>query len=71
MTPGNFVAWVLETDGIPLWPGTGTATLSIPIPNEPSLLGFTTYWQGFVRDFGASSDEFFSHTDGLSVTLIR
>ena len=51
--------------------GTGRATLPIPIPNDPALAGFTTYWQGFVMDSGSPLPIGVSHTGGLKVTVIR
>ncbi len=46
-------------------------TLPVRIPNDPSLLGLTTYWQGFVTDPASPAAIGFSHTQGLAVTLVR
>ncbi len=70
-TPGVFAIWGLTASGMGGVPGVGTATLPIPIPNDASLLGFTTYWQGFVFDSGSPLPSGLTHTGGLAVTLVR
>ena len=71
LTPGAFMTWGLVTSGIPGLRGTGRATLSIQIPNDPTLIGFETFWQGFVMDSGSPSSIGVSHTDGLQVIVVR
>ena len=69
LTPGNFFVWGFTASGIPGVPGVGTATLPVPIPNDPSLVGFETYWQGFVVDGGSPLAIGIAHTCGLAVTV--
>ncbi len=70
LTPGAFFTWSLVTDG---FPGItlGKATLPIPIPNDASLVGLKTYWQGFVMDPASPLPIGVSHTGGLEVTVVR
>ena len=70
LTPGAFFTWSLVTDG---FPGLtfGKAVLPIPIPNDATLVGLKTYWQGFVMDSGSPSPLGVSHTGGLEVTVAR
>ena len=70
LTPGAFAYWILTTSGPTGFPGVGTATLSIPIPNDSALVGFTTYWQGFVLDSGSPLAIGLTHTGGLAVTVV-
>ena len=70
-TPGEFMTWGLVTSGIRGLRGTGRATLSIQIPNDPSLVGYETFWQGFVFDSGSPLPIGLAHTDGLQVIVIR
>ena len=58
------------TDGSPSF-SFGKATLPIPIPNDASLVGLTTYWQGFVMDIFSPLPIGVSHTGGLEVTVVR
>ncbi len=51
--------------------GVGTATLPLPIPNDSSLLGFTTYWQGFIMDGGSPLPIGLTHTGGLAITVVQ
>ena len=71
LTPGAFLTWGFMTSGIPGLGGTGAATLEIHIPNNTSLVGLTTYWQGFVMDSRSPAAIGVSHTGGLAVTVIR
>lgn len=71
LTPGAFLTWGFVTSGIPGLGGTGAATLEIHIPNNTSLVGLTTYWQGFVMDSRSPAAIGVSHTGGLAVTVIR
>ena len=71
LTPGGFTYGIVMTSGAVGVPGAGTATLPIPIPNDASLIGFTTYWQGFVLDSGSSSLIGLSHTGGLAATVVQ
>ena len=71
LTPGVFRYWILTTSGPSQVPGVGTATLRIQIPNDPTLVGFNTYWQGFIVDPGSASQVGVSHTGGLAVTVVR
>ncbi len=71
LTPGGFTYGIVMTSGAAFVPGVGTATLPIPIPNDASLIGFTTYWQGFVLDSGSPSLLGVSHTGGLAITVVQ
>ena len=68
LTPGAFSIWSLVTDGFSHLTF-GKATLPIPIPNDLTLVGLKTYWQGFVMD--PASPIGISHTGGLEVTVVR
>ena len=57
--------------GIPGFRGTGRAILPIPIPNDPALVGFETFWQGFAFDSGSPLPIGLAHTDGLQVIVVR
>jgi hypothetical protein len=70
LTPGAFSAWSSMTDGSPGLTF-GKATLPLPIPNDTSLIGFTTYWQAFVLDSDSPLPIGISHTSGLEVTVIQ
>lgn len=63
--------WGLRSSGTDRVSGIGSATLELEIPNDPALLGFTSYWQGFVWDPGAELPNQVSYTPGLKVTVIR
>ena len=69
-TPGLSAFVGVMSSGFTGQPGAGTATLSIELPYDPSLIGFTTYWQGFVLDSGSRLPIGISHTGGLAVTLV-
>ena len=69
VTAGAFSIWTLSTTGAPHVPGVGVAALPIQIPNDPAMIGFRSYWQGFVMDFGSPIG--MSHTPGLEVMVIR
>jgi hypothetical protein len=71
LTPNAFVALSFFTSGLAGIPGIGTAKLPVPIPNDTTLIGLTTYWQGFVSDNASSSPLAVSHSGGLAVTVIR
>ncbi len=71
LNPGAFVYWILGASGPAGFPGVGMFTLPVRIPNDPSLLGLTTYWQGFVTDPASPAAIGFSHTGGLAVTVVR
>jgi len=47
--------------------GKGHATLDVPIPDDPALLGTMTLWQGFFPDAGTEHE--WSVTNGLVVTV--
>ncbi len=65
------VRWGFPTSGTPgVW-GVGTATLRIAIPNHPSLLGLTTYWQAFVWEPGSPHPLGFCYTKGLRVSVVK
>ena len=70
LTPGAFHAWSFVTDG---FPGLtyGRATLPIPIPQDPTLLGLSTFWQAFVLDPGSPLPIGVSYTEGLEVRIVR
>ncbi len=70
LTPGAFSTWSLMTDGSSGLTS-GKATLPIPIPNDASLVGLKTYWQGFVMDTASPLSIGVSHTGGLEVTVTR
>ena len=70
LTPGAFLTWSAVTDGVPGLTF-GKATLQLPIPNDASLVGFTTYWQGFVMDSSSPLPVGISHTGGLQITVIQ
>ena len=71
LTPGAFTHGIVLTTGPAFVPGAGTATLPILIPNDPNLIGLTTYWQSFVADLGSPARIGVSHTGGLAVTVVR
>ena len=71
LTPGASLSWGFTATGTPGTPGAGTASLPIPIPSDVSLIGFTTYWQGFVMDSGSPLPIGFTHTGGLAVTVLQ
>ena len=71
LNPGAFGVWSFMTGGIPGLFGTGRATLRIPLPNDPALVGLSTYWQGFVLDSKSPLPIGISHTSGLAVTIVR
>ena len=68
VTPGEFLIWNFMTSP-GFFPGTGRATLPIPIPNDPALSGLTTYWQAFVMDDTSPLPIGWSHTGGLEITV--
>lgn len=71
LTPNTFVALSFFTSGLAGIPGIGTARLPVPIPNDTTLIGLTTYWQAFVSDTASSSPLAVSHSGGLAVMVIR
>ena len=71
LTPDAFWVLGLVASGPGGFPGVGTAGLSVAIPNDPALVGLTTYWQGFVFDPGSPLPIGLSHTGGLAVTVVR
>ena len=68
LTPGAFLTWGFITSGLPGFP-TGGATLRMPIPDDPALVGFNTYWQAFVMDPGSTLPIGVTHTGGLQVIV--
>jgi hypothetical protein len=71
LTPDAFWIVGLPTGGPPGFAGRGKVTLSIPIPNDPSLVGFTTYWQAFVNDSGSPLPIGVSYTGGMAITVVQ
>ena len=71
LTPNAFWILGLPTGGPAGYAGLGAATLSIEIPNDSSLVGFTTYWQAFVNDTGSPLPIGVSYTQGLAITVVR
>jgi len=45
--------WSFIADGFPGIAGAGLGSITVPIPKDPTLLGFKTNWQGFVMDPGS------------------
>jgi hypothetical protein len=70
-TPGRFWYRFLMMSGNHLAPGQGAATLLLPVPNDPTLVGVRFYFQGFIGDVAASSAIAHSHTAGLQITVIQ
>ena len=60
LVSGDFASPVLNT--------TGTATLGIPIPADPSLVGLHVYFQGYVEDPGANAFGV-AVSGGLDITI--
>jgi len=50
----------------PVWGGSGNpASISVPIPNDPGLIGFEAYGQGLILDPAAASGVKFGLTEGV------
>ena len=71
LTPSAVWTWSMLASGIPAILANGTATLAVPIPQDATLLGLQTYWQGFVLDPGSPLPIGVSHTRGLEVRVVR
>ena len=71
LTPGAFWTSIFLADGPLGFPGFGLARVTVPIPQDATLLGLQTYWQGFVFDPGSPLPIGVSHTKGLEVRVVR
>ena len=70
LTIGQFALWPIFTTGPFGVPGVGTAAVPIQIPNDPTLIGLTTYWQGFTPEIVSPRFIKRSHTGGLAITVV-
>jgi hypothetical protein len=59
----------IATNGVPGTPGAGAGSLTLPIPNNPLIIGLHLFFQCFLLDAGAASG--ISISNGLDATVCQ